>query len=280
MRDLVHPCSGKQSNAVVFTNLEVRLAGGPSGSYFSASRLAWRITLDGICQSLLDNRHPPTVRPRNNMPVRSTLKGLFSRGSRRKPDGGKGGGAVSSSSATSAVDLTTPSTTAAPSPGPARASPTTITPKPPAQVVPSVSQPLNPASSPAPASPPPTASDTRTGDDTDPWTSAYEIVQEREPDLMTDYKKHLASVHGGDAPDADLSTPRSVESIVKKFLDDREAKQWRVSLLDSDIKIREQAERLVKFLLWSDPIVKTAVTAQPYAALAWSGVSLLLPVGN
>ena len=115
--------------------------------------------------------------------------------------------------------------------------------------------------------------------DTDPWTGAYAIVQRREPELMTDYKKHLASVHGG-APVADLSTPRSVESIVNKFLDDREAKQWRVSLLDSDIKIREQAERLVKFLLWSDPIVRTAVTAQPYAALVWSGVSLLLPVGS
>ena len=120
---------------------------------------------------------------------------------------------------------------------------------------------------PAPASPPPT----------DPWTVAYEIVQEREPELMIDYKKHLASVYGGDA---DLSTPRFVESIVNKFLDDREAKQWRVPLLDSDIRIREQVEWLVKFLLWSYSIVKTAVTAQPYAALAWSGASLLLPVSN
>jgi hypothetical protein len=52
--------------------------------------------------------------------------------------------------------------------------------------------------------------------DTDSWTGAYEIVQRREPELMTDYKKHLASAHGG-APVADLSTPRSVESIVNKF---------------------------------------------------------------
>jgi hypothetical protein len=34
-----------------------------------------------------------------------------------------------------------------------------------------------------------------------------------------------------------------------------------------------------QFLLWSGPIVKDALSAQPYAALAWSGVSLLLPVG-
>ena len=78
----------------------------------------------------------------------------------------------------------------------------------------------------------------------------------------------------------DLSAPRSVEVIVKQLLEDREKKQWRVSLLGRDIKLREQAERLAKFVLWSDPLVKSALSSQPYAALAWSGVSLLLPVGT
>jgi ankyrin repeat domain-containing protein 50 len=97
---------------------------------------------------------------------------------------------------------------------------------------------------------------------------------------MADYGKHLASLRGDAAASADLSTPRSVESIVNKLLEDREKKRWRVSLLGKDIKVRKQVEVLTKFLLWSDPIVKAAVSAQPYAALAWSGVSLLLPVGK
>jgi hypothetical protein len=95
---------------------------------------------------------------------------------------------------------------------------------------------------------------------------------------MTDYKTHLASLQDDAVASGDLSTPRSVEYIVKHLLENREKKQWRVPLLGKDIKIREQAERLAKFLLWSDPIVKKALSAQPYAALAWSGVSLLLPV--
>lgn len=41
---------------------------------------------------------------------------------------------------------------------------------------------------------------------------------------------------------------------------------------------REQVERLAKFVLWSDEIVKSALSAQPYAALACSGVSIALPV--
>ncbi|OCL07139.1 hypothetical protein AOQ84DRAFT_320378, partial [Glonium stellatum] len=95
---------------------------------------------------------------------------------------------------------------------------------------------------------------------------------------MADYKKHLASLQENAAPSADLLAPRFVESIVNKLWEDREKKQWGVSLLGKNIKIREQTERLAKFLLWSAPIVKSAVSAQPYAALAWSGVSVLLPL--
>ncbi|KAB5536158.1 hypothetical protein GE09DRAFT_1176634 [Coniochaeta sp. 2T2.1] len=108
--------------------------------------------------------------------------------------------------------------------------------------------------------------------DVDLWGTAYKIFQEREPELTADYAKHLASVQGDPTASTDLSVPRSVESIVTQLLEDRKKKQWRVSLLGGDIKIREQAEKLAKFLLWSSPIVKDALSAQPYAALAWSAL--------
>ncbi|KAL6909169.1 hypothetical protein GGI43DRAFT_429787 [Trichoderma evansii] len=110
------------------------------------------------------------------------------------------------------------------------------------------------------ASPPPSC-------DIDPWTRAYEIFQDRESELAADYRKHLASLQVDAVSIANLSTPLSVESIVKQLLEDREKKQWQVPLFGKDIKIREQVERLAKFVLWSDPIVKNA-----------SGVSILLPL--
>lgn len=113
----------------------------------------------------------------------------------------------------------------------------------------------------------------------EPWARAFQIVQEREPKLMGDYKVHLASLQD-DLAVTDLSAPRSVQALVDSLQKEREQKQWRVSLFNSDIKIREQTEKLSKFLLWSDSIVKSVVSAQPYAALAWTGVSLLLPVGT
>jgi hypothetical protein len=166
--------------------------------------------------------------------------------------------------------------------GPSRSPPsTTVTAQsPPEQVVPFVLQPLNSTAASPATSPAADATSPAPSQDVDLWTRAYEIFQSREPELMADYKKHLASLQDDHTDSADLSAPRSVESIVKQLLEDREKKQWRVSLLGKDIKIREQAERLTKFLLWSDPVVKNALSAQPYAALAWSGVTLLLPVGT
>ncbi|KFY86569.1 hypothetical protein V498_07459, partial [Pseudogymnoascus sp. VKM F-4517 (FW-2822)] len=54
--------------------------------------------------------------------------------------------------------------------------------------------------------------------------------------------------------------------------------QWKVYILGRDINIRAQFERLTKILQWSDPLVKSTIITQTYAALAWSGVSLLLPL--
>lgn len=97
---------------------------------------------------------------------------------------------------------------------------------------------------------------------------------------MADYMKHLASLQDDAVVSGHVVTSQAVDSVVNKLLEEREKKQWRVSLLGNDVKIRKQVERLARFVLWSDPIVKNALSAQPYAALAWSGVSMLLPVGD
>ncbi|GLA81067.1 hypothetical protein AtubIFM56815_004700 [Aspergillus tubingensis] len=109
----------------------------------------------------------------------------------------------------------------------------------------------------------------------DLWNRAYTLVQGREPELMEEYRRQIAVVHqeDGQAAGTDLTCRKSVESLVKHLLDHRENRRWRISLLGKDVTLRRQVERLTKFLIWSDPIVKTAVCTQPYAALAWSGVS-------
>ncbi|KAJ5472958.1 hypothetical protein N7530_006959 [Penicillium desertorum] len=133
------------------------------------------------------------------------------------------------------------------------------------------------ASTPSSAGSPPAPSTSAT-QDIDIWTRAYEAVENREPELMTDYASHLATIQGDPTTKRHISSSEFVEDVVKQLLEDREKKQWRFPLLGNNVIIRKQAERLAKVLLWADPVVKNAVSTQPYAALAWSGVSILLPL--
>ena len=114
---------------------------------------------------------------------------------------------------------------------------------------------------------------------TEKWAQAFQLLRDREPNLTKDYNKHLDALYCGNSV-VDISDPDSIKSIIKQLQEDREKKQWQVSLLGKDIKIRKLAEKLVKFLLWADPVVKSAISTQPYAALGWAGVSLLLPVSS
>ncbi|KAL3488415.1 hypothetical protein BJX62DRAFT_240109 [Aspergillus germanicus] len=143
-----------------------------------------------------------------------------------------------------------------------------------ASVETSLSEPPSPEPSPmTPRTSPPSDSADYTGY---LWARAYNLVRERDPVLMEEYGRVLANLQGDTAVDIDITSRESVEALVNQLLDNRDRKQWRISLLGRDILLRRQVERLTKFLLWSDPIVKTAVSTQPYAALAWSGVSVFL----
>lgn len=116
-----------------------------------------------------------------------------------------------------------------------------------------------------------------TSESRDLWKPAYEKFRKENPKLLDDFDKHVL----GDAPvDTGLSSRESIETALNKLLEDREKKQWKISILGRDIKMRAQVGRLINILKWSDPLVKDAVSTQPYAALAWSGVSLLLPVSS
>ncbi|EFX04858.1 ankyrin repeat-containing protein [Grosmannia clavigera kw1407] len=125
------------------------------------------------------------------------------------------------------------------------------------------------------STPPPTTAEASPSDEL--WTRAFGLFREKEPELARDYMTHLATLHNS-VDSVDLSASRSVKDLVDRLLEKREEKLWKVSILGKSVKIREQTEKLVRLLVFFDPVVKEAVSSQPYAALAWSGVSLILPL--
>lgn len=65
---------------------------------------------------------------------------------------------------------------------------------------------------------------------------------------------------------------------MQKKLDQRESKQLVVRFFDKPVKLREQSEKLIKFVLWSKDVVAAAMKSEPHAAIAWAGASLILSV--
>ena len=108
------------------------------------------------------------------------------------------------------------------------------------------------------------------------WERAYQAVKFREPDLVFDYERILAS-----GTDSSVNASFSLDSIVdltSSKLQDREATQLVIKLGKQPIKVREQGEKVIKFILWAKEIISAATSTQPFAALAWFGVSMLLKV--
>ena len=69
-----------------------------------------------------------------------------------------------------------------------------------------------------------------------------------------------------------------MQTAIGASLEDRDARQLIITLVGKSIKIREYGEKLVKFVVWSKDFISSAISAEPHAALAWAGVTLLLPV--
>lgn len=108
---------------------------------------------------------------------------------------------------------------------------------------------------------------------------AYEALNLRNPDLVAAYEGHLASAEiSHTASEFPSLSSELIEAVIKSKLEDREASQLVIRLGREPIKVREQGEKVIKFMLWSNSFISAAVSVQPYAALAWSGVSILLPV--
>lgn len=114
----------------------------------------------------------------------------------------------------------------------------------------------------------------------DLWAQAYTLLEEREPDLVKDYEKHIQSQEEEalSTQRAALSNPESVKETLQNLQEERKTKQWKFTIRSKDHKIKDQLEKLVKFVSLADGIIKQAVSAQPYAALAWSAVSIFLPL--
>ena len=120
----------------------------------------------------------------------------------------------------------------------------------------------------------------------DLWDRAYRLLREDKSNsqLVVAYERILASelnivaspVASADWGNRDRS--RQVSELIAKKLKIIEDTRWRLQLGRETVELKAQVNKVVKTVIWAQGFVSSAVSAGPHSALAWAGVSLLLPL--
>lgn len=111
------------------------------------------------------------------------------------------------------------------------------------------------------------------------WMRAYKALEKREPKLVAAFESYLYLARDSSAaPSQHASIPEINEAIIEKMRQDIKAKEWVVHLATKSFKVREHGLKIMEFISWTNEFISAIVSAQPYAALALSGVSVLFSV--
>ncbi|MCJ1384636.1 hypothetical protein MMC17_007754, partial [Xylographa soralifera] len=109
------------------------------------------------------------------------------------------------------------------------------------------------------------------------WALAYDALQKTNPELIEKFN-HCLGISTTDIDNKSLVLP-STDRVVQKAFDElKEAGSSNEELKKTSAKIRKYFEQTIKIVIASKDYISSAVSANPYAALAWTGVSLLLPL--
>lgn len=106
------------------------------------------------------------------------------------------------------------------------------------------------------------------------WAEAYEQLKVEERDMVARFAQFLTGAVG--------TTPNAeqIAQGIKRRLEKRESHKLMVTFSGKSTIIREQWEKLVKFVLGCEDMISTVAALEPHAAIAWAGVSLILPVSS
>lgn len=115
----------------------------------------------------------------------------------------------------------------------------------------------------------------------DLWAEGYERCKLRDKGLVDKYEKQMKAYtsSAGIAAD-DRFSPGEIAGLIKAKREERDARRLTFHLRGKNKAIQVQGEKIIKFVLWFNSTISSALASQPYASLAWSGVSIILPVSD
>ena len=119
------------------------------------------------------------------------------------------------------------------------------------------------------------------------WNEAYEELKEKEESIVKNYEiaisediktvlDSMSPIHG--APKVPVGRKEQMAALVEKKVAEAKKNTWKLRYGDNEVVLKDLAEPVVKLINDAEKFVDGVVSANPYASIAWAGVSLLLPV--
>jgi len=121
----------------------------------------------------------------------------------------------------------------------------------------------------------------------DLWDRAYRLLRDDKvtEKLLKNYEQILLSeVKDGNTsqnlPDnlEGFDKQKHLSALVAEQLQIMDNERWNFHVGNETVEVKAQFDRVVKFVLFAKDFVSSAVSSDPHAALAWTGVCVLLPV--
>ncbi|KAI1428724.1 ankyrin repeat-containing domain protein [Xylaria sp. FL1777] len=113
------------------------------------------------------------------------------------------------------------------------------------------------------------------------WNLAYTNLRKEDEKLVVEYEARLC----GDLSaglvltlGSKVSIRDRMEAILQRKMDEVNRDIWKLKFGSSDVQVRELVQPILSVVNQTNNFINAAVSANPYASLAWTGISILLPL--
>ncbi|KLJ11401.1 hypothetical protein EMPG_09706 [Blastomyces silverae] len=110
------------------------------------------------------------------------------------------------------------------------------------------------------------------------WDEAYNELRKEDAKLVDAYERDLFAIQDLEqrAPEGE-DREIQLQKLLNSKLQDIENSQMKVSIHGKDVVIRDQVRKVVHSILSVKDYIGTVASVEPHAALAWTGVMIILP---
>ncbi|KAK1757014.1 ankyrin repeat-containing domain protein, partial [Echria macrotheca] len=115
----------------------------------------------------------------------------------------------------------------------------------------------------------------------DLWNVAYQKLRDENSALVSDFEKRVIgdiSVGLASVPGSNVNRREMMDGVLKQKMDEINKNTWKLRFGTTEVLVKEMVQPVLTIIDRTNEYINDALSSNPSASLAWSGVSLLLPL--